>query len=76
MAVSLTVSPDAVIRKQMTAADKMYDIACDSRGNGRGTSEKYTPSSERNINMYSWVRHLMSFLSLQVRPDINRIDLE
>lgn len=76
MAVSLTVSADAIIRKQMTAADETYDIAYDSRGNGRGTSEKYTPSSEQNINMYSWVCHLMSFPSLQVRPDINQSDLE
>lgn len=74
--VSLTVSPDPIIQKQMTAADKMYDMAHDSHRNWRGTSEKCAPFAERNISMYIWVWHLMSFLSLRVWPDIHQSDLE
>lgn len=74
--VSLTVSPDPVIQKQMTAADKTYDAAHGSHRNWRGTFGNCAPFAERNISIYSWVWNLMSSPILQVRPDINQSDLE
>lgn len=49
---SMTVCPNVRVQKQMTAADKMSDIVYDSCGNGSGTPEKYTLSSERNNSLY------------------------